>query len=297
MSREYTRIICQTLSVFDGGIAFALAVEDSQGDAAYLRLNNYTLLLEAVEEERDSILPIGTILVIREPTYITIPTVPKFPVINVESPSDIIIIDFDNSILRDVSWKTKLIVPSRPLTGEAWKAQGLKHFKGSQWLSSAICFTNAIKFGFDVQVSRLNRSEIYLRLGWNNSAFRDAQDTFKSDTLSEDLVRKAVVRMLKALYAMDRYREVLETASAFPDDKAIVEWVTKANQRIEEQGTGNYDWVKLFTSKESKGSFVADIADFTGPIEIKTGQNDLRGTFATRDVKAGELLVSPSSPW
>ncbi len=139
----------------------------------------------------------------------------------------------------------------------------------------------------------MNRSEVYLRLGWNNSALHDAQDALKSSTLSEDLVRKAVVRKLKALYAMGRYRysAVLETARIFPNDKAIAEWVPRATRRMEEQSTGNYDWLKLFKDSE-KGCHSPDVADFTGPIEVKKGQNGLRGTFVTRDVKAGELLVS-----
>ncbi len=86
--------------------------------------------------------------------------------------------------------KTEVNDPPLTLNGEASKAQGLKYFKESQWLSSAICFTNCIKFGFDVQVSQLNRSEVYLRLGWNNSAFHDAQDAFNSNALSSELVRE-----------------------------------------------------------------------------------------------------------
>ncbi len=222
------------------------------------------------------------------------PTIPELPFVKIDSPSDAVFVDPDNSVLRYISesWKTKLVdFPPRPLTGEAWKARGLTHFKEAHWLSSAICFTNCIKFGFEVQVSRLNRSEVYLRLGWNNSALRDAEDALKSGTLSDDLVRKAVVRKLKALYAMGRYSAVLESAKMFPVDKAIAEWVPRATRRVEEQGTGNYDWLKLFQDSE-KGYHSPDIADFTGPVEVKKGQNGLRGTFVTRDVKAGDMLVS-----
>ncbi len=63
---------------------------------------------------------------------------------------------------------------------------------------------------------------------------------------------------------------------------------------MEEQSTGNYDWIKLFKDDSRSGQHSPDIADFTGPIEVKAGQNGLRGTFVTRDVKAGDLLVSRS---
>ncbi|KLO07474.1 hypothetical protein SCHPADRAFT_909449 [Schizopora paradoxa] len=285
-------LLCRTICppVFDGCIGFLLGVEDSQGDTAYLKLCNHAMLLEADADETQNIMPVGTILVLREPTYYTNANVTDLPFIMVESPSDVIFADFDNPILRDVSWKSKLIVHPRAMTGEAWKAAGLKDFKASRWFSSAICFTNCIKFGFDVQVSRLNRAEVYLRLGWNNSALHDAQVAFKSGTLTDDLKRKAVVRMLKALYAMNRYREVLETASSLEGDKLSGEWITKANQRIEEQTTGNYDWPKLYTN-DKNANFSPDIADFTGPIEVKYDPSGLRGTYVTRDVKAGELLI------
>ncbi len=60
---------------------------------------------------------------------------------------------------------------------------------------------------------------------------------------------------------------------------------------MEEQRTGNYDWIKLFRDSQTD-LYSPDIADFTGPIEVRAGLNGLRGTYATRDVKAGELLVS-----
>lgn len=218
-------------SVFDGGIAILLAIQDPQGGMAYLKLFNYAILLEAADTNgMEYIMPAGTILVIREPNYVSNTNVPELPFVKVESPSDIIFIDPDDYILRNVSWKTEVNDPPLTLNGEASKAQGLKYFKESQWLSSAICFTNCIKFGFDVQVSQLNRSEVYLRLGWNNSAFHDAQDAFNSNALSSELVRKAVVRMLKALYAMGRYSAVLATATrALPDDDVTVEWVARAS--------------------------------------------------------------------
>lgn len=285
-------------SVFDGAVAFLLGVEDPQGNTAYLKIFNHALLLEKEADDCEFIMPVGTVLAIREPTFLTNPTVTDLPFIRVDSPSDVVFVDSDSPILSDVSWGSwgsLPVPPPRAITGGEWKAQGLKDFKASQWFSAAICFTNCIKLGFDVQVCRLNRSEVYLRQGWNNSAFRDAQDAFKSGTLSDDLTRKAVVRMLKALYAMGRYRSVLETANAFPDDKVIVEWVARAGRRIEEQSTGNYDWLRLYKDSK-KGPFSPDVADFTGPIEIKAGPNGVRGTFVSRNVKAGELLVSPRAP-
>ncbi len=218
--------------------------------------------------------------------------VPSLPYIKVDTPSDVVHVDPDHSILHDVSWKAHLTMSGRPSSGEAWRAMGLKSFKEKRWFSCAIAFSNCIKLNYDIQLSRLNRSEAYLRLGWNNSAFHDSKDALDSGTLSEDKKKKAVVRIIKAHYAMHQYSAVFETAKALPNDKSVDEWTTKASRRIQEQATGDYDWGKLHREAHEADLYSPDIADFTGPLEVRTGINGLRGTFVTRDVKVGELLVS-----
>ncbi|KLO07469.1 hypothetical protein SCHPADRAFT_932417 [Schizopora paradoxa] len=286
-------LLCRTICTpsFDGGIGLLLGIEDPNGNPAYLKISNHPLLFDADDKDSRTIFPVGIVLALREPTYYTNENVKDLPFIKVESPSDIIAADSDASTLDGVSWKSKLTVQSRARTGEAWKAEGLKDFKASRWFSSAVCFTNSIKFGFDIEVSRLNRAEVYLRLGWNNSALHDAQVALESGRLSDELKRKANVRKIKALYAMGRYQEISQMASTLENDKIFAEWVTRANQRIEEQNTGNYDWLKLHMESKKGLYYSPDIADFTGPVEVKTNAKGLRGTFVTRDVRAGELLM------
>ncbi|KLO04133.1 hypothetical protein SCHPADRAFT_947939 [Schizopora paradoxa] len=289
-------LLCRTMTpaIYDGGIGFLLSVEDTEGDIAYLKLLNFVLLLEANQDEWDWNLPISSILVIREPFYYKNADVKSMPYIMVESPSDVIYVHTEDPVMKDVSWarKAKKVIQPRPTTDEGWKAEGLEEFKGARWFSAAMCFTACIIRGFEVEVCRLNRAEVYLRLGWNNSALHDVQVALGSGTLSDDLKRKAINRKIKALYALGRYQEVSQIASSesFEDDQVMADWVTKAGKRIEEQSTGNYDWLKLYKGAE-KESFSPDIADYTGPVEVKSDSNGLRGTYVTRDVKAGELLM------
>ena len=79
--------------VFDTGIGMLLAVEDPQGDTAYLKLFNYTPLLDTNEIEQNIIMPIGTVLVIREPTYAPNLNIPELPFVKVDSPSDVIFVN------------------------------------------------------------------------------------------------------------------------------------------------------------------------------------------------------------
>ncbi len=258
------------------------------------------MLMDVTWSEVDPILiPIGAILAIREPMYVggAFSGPCQIPFIKVDSPSDVVFVDVGHPILRDISWKTALNVPpgasQPPGTGEGWKARGTKEFKNSQWFPSAICFTKCIDAGYDVQITRLNRSEVYLRLGWNNSAFLDAKMAFDSGTLKDDLKKKAVIRMVKARYALGQYNAVLEIVRSQPEDELAAEWATKATKRLEEQRSGDFDWAKLF--RQAKGAnYSPDIGDYTGPVEVgfREGPIKLRGAFATRDVKVGELLVS-----
>ncbi len=237
----------------------------------YVKLYNHPLLLEvAWSEVVRVIVPIGTILAIREPMYVggAFSGPSEMPFIKVDSPSDVVFVDVGHPILHNISWKRKLDVfphlSRPPVTGEAWKAFGAKEFKNGQWFSSAFCYTKCIEAGYDVQIAHLNRSEVYLRLGWNNSAFHDAKTAFDSGALNDDLKKKAVIRMVKARYALGQYDAVLEIVRSRQEDEVAAEWATKATKRKEEQSTGKFDWAKLF--REAKGAYYSpDIGDYTGP--------------------------------
>ncbi|KLO12650.1 hypothetical protein SCHPADRAFT_941025 [Schizopora paradoxa] len=284
--------------LYDGGAALLLAVEDSAGDVAYLKLFNYAPLIDATNKEREAVYPVGQVLVIREPTYVFESRDLSIPFIKVESPSDIILFDMNQK--SALPWKSDLntSIPPGPSTGEAWRAEGLKSFKAKGWFSCAIHFTNCIRLGYEIQVSRLNRSEAYLRLGWYNYAYHDSKDALDSGTLSADLKRKAVMRMIKAQYGLGKYRDILETAKELPNDMDVVEWSAKASRRMEEQTTGNFDWDSILVQSQNP-SYSIDIGNFTGPVEVKTGRDGSRGTFVTRDVEAGELLMfhKPLCSW
>ncbi|KLO10059.1 hypothetical protein SCHPADRAFT_537606 [Schizopora paradoxa] len=238
-------------------------------------------------------------MAIREPFYVggVFSGPSKMPFVKVDSPSDIIFVNPDDPILRGVSWNGNTFVPAsgqmgRPKTGLDWKNWGKLKFKSSRWFSSAICFTKCMELGNEVEVSRLNRSEIYLRMGWNNSAFHDAKLALHSGTLDDSMQLKAIVRMLKAQYAMGQSDKVLDMAQLRPEDSTIAEWVLKARKRKEDQVSGNFDWDRL--CKEAKGrSYSPDIGDFVGPVEVgvRNGPIEMRGMFVTRDVKIGEILI------
>lgn len=109
---------------------------------------------------------------------------------------------------------------------------------------------------------------------------------------NDDLRRKAVFRAAKASYHLGQYEKTIELASSRLDDPECRSWKVKAEERIRERDTGIYDWCSLFNQAQEASAHI-DVADFVGPIEVRRGKKGgIRGTFATRDIKIGELLVS-----
>ncbi|THH05390.1 hypothetical protein EW145_g4834 [Phellinidium pouzarii] len=286
--------LCRIISITTRLIAVSVAVEDPHGDVTKLAIYNYPCTLDASPEETDELFPIGTILAIREPTY-KLAAGDGVPMIRVDSPSDIVFISAKSRFLQGVRWATGDVVqsaPSRPTSVETWKNRGVKEFKAKKWLLASICFTEGLKLDPNHQVSRLNRSEAYLRLGWFISALRDAEDVLKAHILDESLYRKAVFRAAKASYNIDDYSRTTEIAALQPEDIECSQWAVKARRRAREKSTGEYDWCSVFQDSQKPAS-LPDIANYCGPIEVKTrgGTNAVRGVFVTRDVKIGELLM------
>lgn len=278
----------------DGGLGTMTAIEDTRGDAVLVRIYNYPGLFNATSEELDLIFPIGTIVTIREPTFVKgMMSQPPTPFLRVDSPSDIDIVYRNNpSPYQRMFTSTSPAGLPDPSTGAKWKARGATEFKNGRWITAAVCYSNCIKLNFEPIISSLNQAELYLRLGWYHNAFHNAKHALDSGQLGDDTTKKAVVRMMKAHYGLGRYSAALETAKPYLDDPIFLEWSKKANERLREEETGQYDWCKLLSEFQGnvKG-YRPDIADFIGPVEVRTPESGVRGLFVTRDVKAGELLV------
>ncbi|TDL13312.1 hypothetical protein BD410DRAFT_903327 [Rickenella mellea] len=236
----------------------------------------------------------GTILAIREPTY-KLSAMNSLPVLLVDSPSDIVFLDSDNSILRRQTWGSATIgrTPTPHTSAEAWRASGVTHFRAKRWLAAAVCFSNGIKLDPNEFILRLNRSEVYIRMGWYKSAFQDAEKVLLAGNNVDDVyLRKAVFRAAKSLYHLGEYNMAIDMANRRQRDDECQTWYTKASDRLHEQLSGEYDWNSLF--QQSQASFEqVEMAEFTGPVQVRdvNGVGGGRGIFVNRDVKAGELLM------
>lgn len=259
-----------------------------------LSLYNYPCTLHISDDDADALFPVGAILAVREPYYKA--TVDgKFRMLRVDSPSDLVFMDPKDNLIKGISWSTGPRLsnaPKLPCTDEGWKMRGVGEFKAGRWLCAASCFSEALGINPEHYLSRLNRAETYLRLGWYNSALHDCEECLKGTLDNDDLRRKAVFRTAKASYHLGQYEKTIELASSRLDDPECRSWKVKAEERIRERDTGIYDWCSLFNQAQEASAHI-DVADYVGPIEVRRRKKGgIRGTFATRDIKIGELLVS-----
>lgn len=79
----------------------------------------------------------------------------------------------------------------------------------------------------------------------------------------------------------------------YPGNKEAKSILLKVYQRLQEEQTGKYDFkdMRALTSSRRGGPVRFDCADFVGPVKLQDTVNSGRGSFATRDIKFGELLL------
>ncbi|OBZ76733.1 hypothetical protein A0H81_03834 [Grifola frondosa] len=245
----------------------------------------------------DSLFPIGTIMAIREPT-LKAATQGPYPLVRVDSPTDIVFLDPTSPILSEIAWKRGPKVsnsPIMPTTVEEWQKRGNADFKISEWLPAAIAYSHGLELDCNAAVLRVNRAEAFLRLKYYSGALFDAQHAYTSPEVPETSRDKALFRAARANYGREDFKAAetmfLQWQRTHPEDRAVVEWISRSRARLAESGSGKYDWAHMF--RTSQKNVHLDVADYVGPIEVRPMQHrgGGRGVVATRDIKLGELLL------
>ena len=271
-------------------------MEDAEGSIAHVSVYKYPFTLDASRDETDAIFTLGARIAIREPTY-KLTANGSRPMIRVDSPSDIVFMD-DAFLNLDLpvplkSFCTPTYVRSVTKSVEEWKEIGAQAFKKGQCFLAAIAFSEGLKDDPTNHVLVLNRIECYLRIGWFNSALSEARWSLTFDSLPSALRLKAVGRAARACYAMGEYDDAIMFAEMLSGAEELAKIVRSCHDRKRERAEGKFDWDKLYRlSLESP--FRPDIANYTGAVEVQPSEKlkGHRGVFVTRDVEAGELLVS-----
>lgn len=141
-----------------------------------------------------------------------------------------------------------------------------------------------------------NRAYINLLLESYDEAITDAQAslTGREDQRSKELDGKAQYRAGCAAYNLGNYEQAKRFFEAqqnlSPDDKDAKKELKRIEKRMLEAETGSYDLIKIRSTLSPKHPRV-DAATFTINTEIKDSPGSGRGLFATRDLRAGEIIM------
>ena len=147
-----------------------------------------------------------------------------------------------------------------------------------------------------------NISATCLHLSKPGRAYLSAKAALSANLDEPNLVAKALFRQASAAYQLRCFNEAellfkhgLTVARSNEKARVLVkefdECLARTSQRLRERDTGSYDLEAMFLDIVAGGPNTRiDVADFVGPVEIRSSHSGSRGLYTTRDVAIGELL-------
>jgi SET domain len=147
-----------------------------------------------------------------------------------------------------------------------------------------------------------NISSTCIHLSKPGRAYLSATAALATNPAEPALIAKALFRQASAAYQL---RCFAEAESIFTRGLAVTrsdsraqglvkefnEYLARTSQRLRERDNGAYDFQTMFSDAIAGGPNARiDVADFVGPVEIRSSAGRGRGLYATRDVAVGELL-------
>ncbi|KAE9379406.1 SET domain-containing protein [Stipitochalara longipes BDJ] len=263
-------------------------VQDDAGHAERLEM----ILHKEIQEQ--DILEAGETFKIMEP-YFSLGEQGE-PTLRIDHPSDLVMVHTDGDVVK---------------TAEEYKEEGNVALKRRDLLLANAKYTRGLEIA---QASRTTKEDITCDL-YRNRAHVNLHmhrfDEAKSDALSSltslpdqkhrELDSKAYLRAGNAIYQLGDYQEAKrcfqELKRLNPGDKDATARIRKAEQRIQEEETGSYNFGKLKASLlvSSRQGLVSDAASFTRNVIIKASPGRGRGLFAKKDMQAGELIMCEKS--
>ncbi|BGP34145.1 hypothetical protein JCM10296v2_005960 [Rhodotorula toruloides] len=280
------------------GITFL--AEDVTGRTEVIAIYNLDLHGVHAGPDLDALFPLGTILVVREPTF-KMNANGTMSLVRMDSPTDFEIVGPDHPLFSTLSFATPPPVSPRPDDFD-FKALGNKYFVAKKDLLAVKAYTDGLAHTPSPQVRlllRLNRSQAHLRLENYASAYHDSSFVLKQ--LDESAGEppqarlKATIRLARAFegmrhldHALEQFGKVIELDAG---SKEGIEGKERIERKLRERDTGVYDWRELEKLAETQTKL--DIGDFIGSIKVVEMQErgGGRGVVATREIEAGEVLL------
>jgi hypothetical protein len=143
----------------------------------------------------------------------------------------------------------------------------------------------------EIEIIKRNRSLAYLKTKHLDAALTDTGFPDFNTKTSE----KALFRAAEALYYLRQFEKSCEVlhllCTAYSDNKQAKLILDRAQNRVQEQKTGDYDFKRLQAEGKKFRPPRLDHASYNGPIEVRETESRGRGLFVTKAVKAGDLLL------
>ncbi|CAJ0894566.1 5165_t:CDS:2 [Entrophospora sp. SA101] len=315
-------LLCRVMAKCGKKVSLMTLVEDPEGDAVKLALYNWIKQSDipvkyrrgyVPVDEVSKLLPIGTVIIIKNPYYKT--TADFTTTLRSDNPSDIVIIDRNNNnLFREIKWSTDLEKPDKQiLSADDFRCRGNDYFISNYFASAINEYSNGIELEPNNATLLSNRAEAYLRLGRFTNAITDLEITLNNESNHP----KAIYRMGKALCGLKRYQEAITMLRDFhqkiqssTDNSTIstrksIEQLLKHAEMLDlESRNGQYNFINIvdeFCEKLNALTVVNDSekigprldhADYlSNDIEIRNVKKKGRGWVAKCDIPEGTLLM------
>lgn len=284
-------------------------VEDPEGSVCLMSIYNY-VMSESTDVEK--LLPVGTIMAIKEPYY-------KFSntdtcVVRCDSPSDMVLLArpgrnnglgeqnliFADMLLKDISWKGKLkmALPRQLAPLDPFKDPAVS--PSAYWDFIEMC-TNALRAP-DIPDDVALRIRLYRALALDGvdhfeDALRDAMVLLDAEPTMAHGMKIAA----KCLYDLRRYEQARSVATRFcmmyPNDVGISMthkdcMLKQGAFRMLEIREGKYDLVTMMLMAESSAAPRLKHADYIGPVKFVRMEDGSVKVVLTEDVLPGVLLMA-----
>ncbi|KAK2598364.1 hypothetical protein N8I77_011784 [Diaporthe amygdali] len=267
------------------------AIEDENGDVDRLAFYNFSR-----NKSVEKILPKDTIIAVKEPYYKS--TTDGGVLVRVDHPSDLVLLKPHSSLIPS----SLAPVSKDTLTPAEMKEQGNTAFKRHDWQTAADCYSAALALKENNEDLRRtlhrNRSQARIHLGHYELAIQDALAAIvQGDGLSEEAKWQNVKTLYRAgrseyeLGDFDKAKEYFGKALQYSsNDECVLAELYRAEKRLEEQRTGNFDFTAMSKSA-TKNHTILDLASFLSNAKVASAGHRGRGLFATKHLAPGDVIM------
>ena len=279
-------------------------VEDQDGRAEFVYLYNAPIPYLENGTELDDLFPLGQTLVIREPTFVRTFDDQSIA-IQVDSPTDYALLPRSAALLEGAQWRTDSPAPFRPVTVNSLHGKGNAHSARGSASRAVQAFSDALALDPTPRerlLLAMDRSWTHFSLSNYSSCYRDASIvlTYLAQGVAASIETELSIRLRRGLAlimmrrfapALKEYERILETRA---DDILAKNGKATALRALAETRTGSHNWRRLEESLSDVETY--PVGDFVGPVKVvsMSRRGGGRGVVATRDVKAGEVLLGKS---